>query len=54
MGWLQGEPTLEDLLSDPTVRVLMERDDMDPDDLRMLLENVRSARAGEGAPAARR
>jgi len=55
MGWLQGEPTLEDVLSDPTVHVLMERDDVDPDDLRTLLEDVRSALEGEeGVSATRR
>ena len=43
MGWLQDEPTLEDVFSDPTVHVLMERDDVDPDDLRMFLEDVKSA-----------
>jgi hypothetical protein len=43
MGWLQDEPTLEDVFSDPTVRVLMERNDVDPDDLRMFLEDVKSA-----------
>jgi hypothetical protein len=46
MRWLQGEPTLEDVLSDPTVHVLMERDDVDPDDLRALLENVRTTLEG--------
>jgi hypothetical protein len=54
MGWLQGEPTLEDVLSDPTVHVLMERDDVDPDGLRTLLEGVRSALEGEGVSATRR
>jgi hypothetical protein len=46
MRWLHGEPTLEDVLSDPTVHVLMERDDVDPDDLRALLENVRTTLEG--------
>jgi hypothetical protein len=53
MGWLQGEPTLEDVFSDPTVHVLMERDDVDPDDLRMFLEDVKSALEGQGVPATR-
>jgi len=53
MGWLQGEPTLEDVLSDPTVHALMERDDVDPDDLRVFLEDVRSALEGEDVPATR-
>jgi hypothetical protein len=43
MVWLEGEPTLDDMLSDPTVLTLMKRDDVDPDDLRMFLEDVRSA-----------
>jgi hypothetical protein len=46
MEALQGEPTLEDLLSDPIVHVLMVRDGVDPDDLRMFLDDVRSALAG--------
>jgi hypothetical protein len=41
MGWLQGEPTLEEVFSDPIVNVLMERDEVDPDDLRMFLEDMR-------------
>jgi hypothetical protein len=53
MGSLQGEPTLEDVFSDPTVHVLMERDDVDPDDLRMFLEDVRSALEEQGVPATR-
>jgi hypothetical protein len=43
MESLQGEPTLEDLFSDPIVHLLMERDAVDPDDFRMFLEDVRSA-----------
>jgi hypothetical protein len=54
MGWLQGEPTLDEVFSDPTVHVLMERDDVDPDDLRTLLEDVRSALEGEGVSPTRR
>jgi hypothetical protein len=54
MGWLQGEPTLEDVFTDRTVHVLMERDDVDPDDLRTLLEDVWSALEGEGVSATRR
>jgi hypothetical protein len=40
MGSMEGEQTLEDLFSDPIVHVLMERDDVDPDDLCMFLEDV--------------
>ena len=54
MGWLQGEPTLDDVFSDPTVHVLMERDDVDPDDLRVFLEDVKSALEERGARATRR
>jgi hypothetical protein len=51
MGWLQGEPTLEDVFSDPTVHVLMEWDDVDPDDLRVFLEDVKSALEEQGVSA---
>jgi hypothetical protein len=51
MRWLQGEPTLDDMLSDPTVHALMERDDVDPNDLRKFLEDVGSALDGQSAPA---
>ena len=47
MGWLQGEPTLEDVLSDPTVHALMKRDDVDPDNFRMFLGDVRRALEGQ-------
>ena len=53
MGWLEGEPTLEEVFSDPTVHVLMERDDVNPDDLRLLLEDVKSAIEGRRASATR-
>jgi hypothetical protein len=36
--WLTGEPTIEDVLSDPIVRALMKRDDVNPTVLRRLLE----------------
>ena len=42
MESLHDEPTLEDLFADPIVRLLMERDGVDPDDLRMFLDDVRS------------
>src|SRR5476649_759184 len=47
MGWLQGEPTLEDVFSDPIVHVLMERDEVNPDDLRMFLDDVRRGLEGQ-------
>jgi hypothetical protein len=43
MRWLQGEPKLDDVLSAPTIRALMERDGVDPTDLRMFLEDVSGA-----------
>jgi hypothetical protein len=45
MCWLHGEPTLEDVFSDPTVHTLMERDQVDPDDLRIFLEDVKAGLA---------
>jgi hypothetical protein len=53
MGWFEGEPTLEEVFSDPTVHVLMERDVVNPDDLRLLLEHVKSAIEGRRASATR-
>jgi hypothetical protein len=53
MGWLQGEPTLEDVFTDRTVHVLMERDDVDPDELRAFLEDVKSALEERGVPVTR-
>jgi hypothetical protein len=43
MGWLEGEPTLDEVLSDPTVHALMERDEVTLDELRLLLEDARTA-----------
>jgi len=38
MCWLfGGEPTLDEMLVDPTVLAVMKRDGVDPDDLRKLL-----------------
>ena len=50
MRWLTGEPTIEDVLSDPVVNALMKRDDVDPAVLRRLLEDI--ARALEGSQGA--
>ena len=43
MCWLYGEPTLEDMLADPTINVLMERDEVDPDALALFLEEIKAA-----------
>jgi hypothetical protein len=40
MDWFAGEPTLDETLSDPVVRAVMERDDVDLDGLRKFLEEV--------------
>lgn len=47
MCWLQGEPSLEDVLSEPIVMALMERDRVNSDDFILFLENVRRAQKGE-------
>jgi hypothetical protein len=39
MQWA-GEPKLEEVLSDPIVRAVMERDRVDQAELRMLLRNA--------------
>jgi hypothetical protein len=43
MCWLYGEPTLEDMLADPTINALMERDEVDPDALALFLEDIKTA-----------
>lgn len=40
MRWLHGEPTLDEMLSDPTVITMMQRDDVKPDDVRLLVEKM--------------
>jgi hypothetical protein len=37
MDWLQGEPTLDEALSDPVVKAILVRDRIDPDGLRRFL-----------------
>jgi hypothetical protein len=43
MDWLHGEPSLDDVLADPIVHALMQRDGVDPHDLKALIEDVRCA-----------
>jgi hypothetical protein len=40
MDWFAGEPTLEDTLSDPIVRAVMKRDEVEVDRLRNFLRDV--------------
>jgi hypothetical protein len=40
MRWLSGEPTLDEMLFDPTVATMMKRDGVDADDLRVLLQEM--------------
>ena len=44
MSEYEREPTLEDVLSDPVVHALMARDRVDAEEVRALLERLRSAR----------
>jgi hypothetical protein len=53
MCWLHGEPTLEDVLADPIITALMERDHVSPDDLVLLLEDVRKALQREASAPGR-
>ncbi|MDB5410419.1 MAG: hypothetical protein JWL84_5331 [Rhodospirillales bacterium] len=41
MDWLYGEPTLDDMLSDPTIHAVMDRDGIDAETLRALLRDIR-------------
>jgi hypothetical protein len=52
MIWCDREPTLEDILSDPIVRVVMKADGVDPrrleSTLRELALGLRAARRADG------
>ena len=47
------EPPLEELINDPLTRLLMERDGVDPRDLRRLLLQQRRAVLGDDPPQER-
>jgi hypothetical protein len=50
MNWRHREPTLEDMLSDPIVRALMDADGVDPHELKATLKEVgRKLGANRGA-----
>ena len=51
MDWLQGEPTLDEALSDPVVQAIIIRDHVDTEGLRRFLAYARSR---EGVWFARR
>jgi hypothetical protein len=40
MSWLSGEPTIDEMLLDPTVITMMKRDGVAPDDVRLLIRDV--------------
>lgn len=42
--WLKGEPKLRDVLADPVIQLMMQRDRVDPDQLHAFLRNVKDAR----------
>ena len=52
MDWFAGEPTLDETLSDPVVRAVMKRDEVDLDDLRRFLEDM-GGRLGESVEPGR-
>ena len=49
MYWLQGEPSLTDVLADPVVHAMMRRDKVDPERLRALLWRIGRTVAREAA-----
>jgi hypothetical protein len=53
MTWLTGEPTLDDVLSDPVVHAMMARDHVDAEGLRDFLNDIRRARARTAIPSRR-
>jgi hypothetical protein len=52
MGRFEGEPSLDDVLSDSAILALMARDAVEPQELRMLLDRVKNS-LGADAPCAR-
>jgi hypothetical protein len=50
MLWFDGEPTLDELLSDPVIVALMERDGIAASDLRELLAAMEKARQNRRTP----
>jgi hypothetical protein len=49
MYWHHREPTLEDMLSDPIIRAVMDADRVDPHELKAMLTDVgRALRAARG------
>ena len=48
MPWFDGEPTLEDLLSDPIILAVMHRDGVEPETLRRVIGNIRRSRRALG------
>jgi hypothetical protein len=52
MRWVHYEPTLDQILSDPIVKALMEADGVDPDELAAMLARIgwrsRGFRSGDG------
>jgi hypothetical protein len=44
MEWLYGEPRIEEMLADPVIRAVLERDRIDVDRLRILLRDVQQMR----------
>lgn len=58
MSWLM-EPELDEMLSDPMVRTVMERDQVNPDELRIFLQDMghalaRQSREDNGASSQQR
>lgn len=47
MCWLQGEPTLTEVLADPLIHTMMRRDGIDADAFRAFLWDISSALASE-------
>ena len=47
------EPSLEEMLTDPIVRALMEADGVDPEEVEALLRSIAGSRGDDGARSAR-
>ena len=53
MNWSDRDPTLEEMLSDPIIKALMEADRVDPRELETILRRVERSRRDRPEPRPR-
>lgn len=50
LPWIQGEPALADILQDPVVLMVLQRDSLDRDDVRRFLDQAADRLRGRLCP----